>query len=260
VWFGPLRGADWVSHNADAPHYAASTMKVVLVVAAYREAEAGRLDLDAPVAVHNRFRSAAGDGRFEIDRSEDSDPEPWRRLHAEVSLRWLCLRAIVCSSNLATNLVLESVGAPAVTEALAAVGADGSRVTRGIEDTDARDTGLQNVVTAHDLARTLQSLASGTAASPAGCSEILATLAAQQINDAIPAGLPRGTVVAHKSGWVEGISHDAGIVYPPDRDPYVFAMCTTSGLTEQASLDLIGAGAAASWADSRVAEPEEARP
>jgi beta-lactamase class A len=55
--------------------------------------------------------------------------------------------------------------------------------------------------------------------------------------------------VAHKSGWVEGISHDAGIVYPPDAAPFVVVICTTSALDEQAGLDLIGTGALAAWSD-----------
>jgi beta-lactamase class A len=252
VWSGPVSAAPTMSHRADEQHYAASTMKLALVIAAYREAEAGSVDLDAPVAVHDAFASGVGETRFSMDRGDDSDPEPWRRLGEDVSLRWLCYRAIVKSSNLATNLVLDVVGTDAVARTLAASGATGSVVTRGIEDTAARDAGLQNLVTAADLARTLQALYAQELTGADSSAEILAVLAAQQINDAIPAGLPKATRVAHKSGWVEGISHDAGIVYPTDADPFVFVMCTTSTLDEQAGLDLIAAGAAAAWADRSV--------
>jgi beta-lactamase class A len=44
------------------------------------------------------------------------------------------------------------------------------------------------------------------------------------INDRIPAGLPAGTVVAHKTGNVTGIYHDAGIVY--SARPYVLVVLT----------------------------------
>ena len=103
---------------------------------------------------------------FSIDPEEDSDPEPWRHLGEDVALRWLCYRAIVRSSNLATNLVLDAVGTTAVAAVLDRVGARDSTVTRGIEDATAREAGLQNVVTAADLARTLQALWSGDAALP----------------------------------------------------------------------------------------------
>ena len=204
------------------------------------------------VLVHDGFSSRAGQSTFTMDREDDSDAEPWRRLGERVALRWLCYRAIVRSSNLATNLVLDVLGTDAVANVLQAVGATGSTVTRGIEDGAAREAGLQNVVTAEDLARTLQALHAGTIVSADACAEILSVLSAQQINDALPARLPAGVRVAHKSGWVEGISHDAGIIYPSTEHaaaPFVFVMCTTSDLGEQAGLDLIAAGALAAWAD-----------
>jgi len=252
VWHGRLHGSPAVSYDDDRTHYAASTMKIALVLAAYRRADAGRLDLDRPVRVHDDFASATGRGRFTMDRSYDSDPEPWRRLGSEVALRWLCHRALVRSSNLATNLVLEQVGAEAVDEALAAVGARHSIVTRGIEDASAREAGYDNLVTARDLAMTLRALATERAASLTACRELMAVLAAQQINDAIPVGLPAGARVSHKSGWVDSISHDAAVVFPDDAEPFVLVVCTTSSLGQQASLDLIARGAAAAYADRHL--------
>jgi beta-lactamase class A len=249
VWAGPVDGSSWVTHRDREPHYAASTMKLALVIAAYREAEAGRLSLDDAVSVHNSFASASGEGRFQLDESEDNDPESWARLGEQVALRWLAYRAIVRSSNLATNLLLDAVGTPAVAATLSTVGAVDSVVARGIEDSAAREAGLQNVVTARDLAVTLQALVAGRAASRRSCEEILDVLAAQQVNDALPVLLPEGTRVAHKSGWVEGISHDAGIVYPTDGPPFVVVICTTSALDEQAGLNLIAAGGLAAWSD-----------
>jgi beta-lactamase class A len=252
VWAGPVAGEPVVAHATDHQHYAASTIKLALVTAAYREDAAGRLDLDHRVEIHDGFVSAAEEATFCVDRADDGDPRVWQRLGSLVALRWLCFRAIVRSSNLATNLLLESVGREAVAQTLTAIGAKGSCLTRGIEDAAARRSGLQNLVTASDLARTLQRLAGRSLLDDDGSAEVLAVLAAQQINDAIPAGLPPMTPVAHKSGWVEGVSHDAALISPADAAPFLFVMCTTSGLSEQAGLDLIAAGAAAAWADRKV--------
>jgi beta-lactamase class A len=249
IWAGPVEGPSWVTFRDRERHYAASTMKLALVIAAYRSAEAGTLDLDDTVAVHNRFTSAAGGAPFSLDPAEDSDPEPWARRGQQVALRWLAHHSIVRSSNLATNLLLDAVGASAVMAALDDVGATDSVVARGIEDADAREAGLQNLVTARDLALTLRALVTGTAAGRESCDEIVSVLAAQQINDAIPAGLPPGTRVAHKSGWVEGISHDAAIVFPDDAAPFVVVVCTTSTLDESTGLGLIASGARAAWSD-----------
>jgi beta-lactamase class A len=249
VWASPLDGAAWLEHRERETHYSASTMKVALVLAAFREAEAGRVNLDEQVVIRNRFSSVVGNARFGLDEEEDSDEEPWRRIGEHVALRWLAYRSLVKSSNLATNLVLEAVGLEPVAEALERVGATDSVVARGIDDGDARDAGLENIVTARDLGVTLQALATGVAAEPQSCKEIVATLAAQQINDALPARLPPGTRVAHKSGWVPGVSHDVGIVYPPSAEPFVLAICTTSALSADDALDVIARGAEAAWAD-----------
>jgi beta-lactamase class A len=251
LWLGGVQGPPTFEWCADKQHYAASTIKLPLVIAAYRLAARGAIELDEKVPVHNSFRSAVAAPPFGINPSEDSDDEVWRRLGEEVALRWLCYRSIVRSSNLATNLVLERVEAEEVAEVLRAGCTASTCLARGIEDYAARDAGLHNLVTAADLARILQRLMGHELAASEICDEIISVLAAQQINDAIPAGLPPGTWVAHKSGWVDGISHDAGIISPPDGEPFILSVCTTADLTEQEGLDLIAGIAAAAWADRK---------
>jgi beta-lactamase class A len=51
-------------------------------------------------------------------------------------------------------------------------------------------------------------------------------LLAQEFNEKIPAGLPSGVRVAHKTGEITAHSHDAAIVYPPGRSPYVLVVLT----------------------------------
>ena len=257
VWSGPVRGDAWFEAAADAQHYAASTMKLPLTMAAYHEADEGRLDLDATVAVRNSFSSVHDGSAFSVDRAEDSDEQPWQRLGQAVSLRWLAYRAIVRSSNLATNLLLDAVGLEPVQRVLADLGCEKSPVLRGIEDYAAREAGLHNLVTAADLARLLQALwadAQRSASSPGlltqtSARELLDVLAAQQIADAIPRRLPPGTRVAHKSGWIDGVNHDAGIVFAPAAGPFVFSMCTTSTLEQDAAADVVARAAAAAWHD-----------
>ncbi|HLT60766.1 MAG TPA: serine hydrolase, partial [Microlunatus sp.] len=222
------RGRTVAEINPDALHYAASTMKLPLVLAAYRLAAAGRLDLDAEVAVHNEFTSQVG-GTFQVVREDDSDPQPWERLGGTAPLRWLCRRAIVKSSNLATNLVLDQVGLPAVAEAIAACGATGISVGRGINDYAARDArGDSNLITTRGLARILYALHEGTAADRATCDAVLEVLSANEVATDLRAGLPAGTWVAHKNGWVTDVVHDAGLIRPPDARPFVLAVATTA--------------------------------
>jgi beta-lactamase class A len=66
-----------------------------------------------------------------------------------------------------------------------------------------------------------------------------ADLAAQEHRDQIPAGLPTGTYVANKTGWVDGITHDVALVRPDARPPYVLVVCTTMDVPEETASTLI---------------------
>ena len=98
---------------------------------------------------------------------------------------------VTVSGNLATNLVLESVGLAEVAAVLADAGcSDRTQVVRGIEDYAARDAGIDNLVTADDLARLMVALAEGRLAGPEATAACERTLLAQTYRDGIPAGLP----------------------------------------------------------------------
>ncbi|MEV7327077.1 serine hydrolase [Micromonospora sp. NPDC093244] len=225
----------WTRH-ADAAHYAASTMKVAVLAALHRAAESGVLDLDAQVPVVNEFDSAQpGAPRFSCARHYDNDDAVWDRVGGTAPLRWLADRMIVRSSNLATNLVIGHVGLPAVAQVWAAAGARTSVTGRGIEDFAAREAGITNEVTAADLAALLGALATGATtagplASPTACAAMLDVLFAQEHREDLAAGLPEGTRIAHKNGWVRGVRHGAGVVLPDDAPPYLIAVCTTTDL------------------------------
>lgn len=253
VWCGRVSAPPGYRRLEQVIHYPASTMKLAVLAAAYRLADAGHLDLDAPVPVHNDFASAAPDGsRFRMNPDYDSDPEVWARLGGRASLRWLTRRMIVRSSNLATNLVLEWTGYAAATEAWRTVGASRSVVNRGIEDYTAARSGLDNTVTAADLAAWLAALQTDRLASPESCRMMRQVLLSQEKNDDLPTGLPPGTRIAHKNGWVDGVRHDAGIVYPSDAPPYLLVVCLTGTEPDPAMRDLMRRIAAASWQDRHI--------
>lgn len=233
LWLAGLDGEVVLERDPGAVHYAASTMKVPLVVAAHRRHERGELDLDVEVEVHNRFASAADGSAYSLDQDDDQDDWTWERLGSRVPLRTLADHALVHSGNLATNLVLEQVGTGEVARVLADAGCSAATtVARGIEDLAAARLGVNNLVTAPDLGRVLRGIADRTIASEVSCIEIEDVLARQEHRDGIPAGLPAGTYVANKTGWVEGITHDLALVRPEGRPPYVLVVLTTVDVSE----------------------------
>ena len=250
VYCARLGSAPAYQRLPDAPHYAASTMKAAVLAATYRLAEAGALDLDAELAVHDEFDSVAPQGnRFAMKRSYDNDDAVWAKLGGTAPLRWLLRRMIIRSSNLATNLVLERVGLAAVAHAWHDSGGTVAVTARGIEDYAAQRADISNIVTAADLARLLAAIAERRIASRASCDEMMSVLLAQECGEDLAAGLPPGTRIAHKNGWVDGIRHGVGVVLPDDAPPYVIAVCTTSQLPDAEACALVSAVSAAAWAD-----------
>ena len=226
-------GSPVVLREAERPFHAASTMKVPVLVEVHRAAAAGALDLDDPVPVRNAFRSIADGSPYALDPADDSETSLYGRVGATATVQELCRQMITVSSNLATNLLIERVGAGAVAATMGDLGLPGLVVRRGVEDDAAYALGLNNTVTARDLARLLLGIARREVVSPAASATMEALLAEQVFNEGIPAGLPLGTIVAHKTGSIPRLYHDAAIVRPTSGGLYVLVVLTT-GLDEAA--------------------------
>lgn len=250
LWWSDLDGERF-ARRADEPHYAASTMKLPLVIAAMRKAVRGELDMSMPVKVHNSFASVADGSRFSLDPAEDDDPGTWAALdHGTRTVLQLADHAIAHSGNLATNLLLELVGLDEVARVLANVGCSRRTfVKRGIEDAVAREAGVTNSVTARDLGLIMVAVGRRDTAlgGPMVCAPVEAMLARQRHRNQIPAGLPSGLPIANKTGWISGVSHDVCLVRPVDRAPFVLSICTTTDLHEEAAASLVASLARDVW-------------
>lgn len=211
------RGTSLLRKEREVFH-AASTMKVPVMLGVYDAVSRGTMRLDQPVPVKNEFTSILDGSRYALEAREDSDAALYDLIGKDSTVQELVRRMIVRSSNLATNLVIELVGAPRIMELMKQLGANDIQVLRGVEDDKAYHAGMNNTVTAYDLMLIFRSLASSEAA--------VNVLLGQEHNDGIPAGLPKGTRVAHKTGSITEISHDAGLVLEPDGERYVLVVLT----------------------------------
>jgi len=247
AWMGDLAGHAWLARDDTVVHHPASTIKLPLLVALHRAADAGELDLDEEIPVRDTLRSVIQGRTYRTTQDYDQDDAVWDRLGGRATLRWLGERAIIRSSNLATNLLIDRVGVGAVNAVYDDLASPASRLARGIQDTPGGEAGLENTATARDLAAVLCAVASGTAASPAACREIEAALARCEDAAGLPAGLPRGTYVAHKPGWIDNVSHDVGIVRPATETPFVLAVMTGAPLDEAAGFRLVAEVTRACW-------------
>ena len=217
-----LDGRDEILIDPDKTFHAASTMKVPVMIELFRQAEAGALRLDERLPIKNEFHSIVDGSVYQLSVGDDSDAVVYAQIGKTMTLRDLCEAMITVSSNFAANLLIERVGAENVRKTVTRLGADGMVVLRGVEDQKAFDNGMNNATTARALAVLLQKIAQGQAVNPSADKEMVGILERQKFHDAIPAGLPDGTVVAHKTGNITKIHHDAAIVYGPR--PYVLVV------------------------------------
>jgi beta-lactamase class A len=221
-----LASEDTLFLNADTSFHAASTMKVPVMIELFRRARTGSFRMDQGLLMVNQFASIVDESPYSLDVGSDSDSTLYRRIGQRVRVDTLLRLMITRSSNFATNTLITLVGADAVTRSMRSLGAQRIQVLRGVEDGKAFEKGMNNTTTARDLAIILRAIEEGKAGSPAATHEMLAILVAQEFNEKIPAGLPPGTRVAHKTGEITAVSHDAAIIYPPERKPYVLVVLT----------------------------------
>ena len=239
-----------VSVDPDSRHYSASIMKLPVLISAHRLVERGLLDLDRLVSVHNDFASRSPGHRFSLDQEEDSDPATWASLGADVALGELVHRMITLSGNLATNLVLDEVGTDEVASVLTDAGcSERTTIVRGIEDYPARDAGIDNLITADDMARLMVALAEQRLAGPDATAACERTLREQEYRDGIPAGLPEGLVVGNKTGWITSVNHDVALVRAPGMPPVGLAVLVSAPGTEEEREAGIARIAASAWAE-----------
>lgn len=213
------------SLNGDRLFHAASTIKVAILLALFKAVEEGRIRMTDPLHVRNRFRSAIDGTPFRLDADSDGYPQLYRSVGRTAPVSTLAENMIIWSSNLATNLLLDHIGTDYATSVLADAGVTGVRLRRGVADDRAHAHGLNNETTADGLVQLFAALRGDFLSKPSR-ERVIHILLEQKFTSMIPAGLPAHATVAHKTGEISTMCHDAGIVYLPEREPYLLAILT----------------------------------
>ena len=240
VW-RPLdaRTGEEVLINETMRFHAASTMKVPVMIELFRQVDAKRLRLDDSIVVVNHFSSIIDGSQYVLPSSVEDDGDVHTSIGRPMTLRTLCEAMITISSNLAANNLIEKLGVTNIQATTDALGASGMQVLRGVEDQKAFDANKNNTTDASALATLMARIARGEAAGAASSAEMIAILERQHFNNGIPAGVLPGTPVAHKTGTITKVHHDAGIVFAPR--PYVLVVLTRGLEKERDSDALIAA-------------------
>jgi beta-lactamase class A len=218
------------SYHGGRWFHAASTVKVAALAATFLAVEEGLFTLDARVHVRNRFLSVVDGEPYRIPAARDANSKVQAAVGKTMKVVELAFHMIVTSSNLATNLPLDLIGLEKAQQLLASLGVEGIDLQRGVEDDKAYEAQINNRVTADGLVRLFRTIQDERGFSHNASQKMLSILSQQEFNSGIPAGLPdsaRETArIAHKTGEISTIAHDAGIIHLQKRKPYVVAILT----------------------------------
>ena len=192
-------GAALFGQHEDEEFPAASVIKLPLVMALYAEAAEGRLSLDERVPVGTRV---GGSGVLGVLPSVE-----------QLSLRELAAITVSVSDNTAANALIDRVGVERMAGRLRDWGITSTRLQRRLFDLEAKARGLENLMTPRETALLLLRLVRGECADRATSDAVLEVLRSCQDETKLRRYLPYGAVVAHKSGWIEGVRNDAAIIW-----------------------------------------------
>lgn len=210
---------------------AASIIKIPILVEGLRQAEEGTVRLDQMVPVPDDAKV----GGFGILKELTSV--------TSISLLDLLTLMIIVSDNTATNLCIDVLGVESINRTIASLGLTGTQLQRKMMDYEARDRGLENFTTPADVARLLRLIATRQILTPEACDLALDIMARQQVRDRLPLYLPDDMRVAHKTGELSGVRHDAGVIFF-ESDP-VIVVALTQGFSDQLSQSFVGGDASA---------------
>lgn len=239
VAFKDLKTGNRFSINGDEIFHAASTMKTPVMMEVFKQVSEGRYALTDSVLIKNEFKSIVDGSLFSLDSTDDSDRELYKEIDSKQTLFSLMRRMIDMSSNLATNLIIDLVGAKNVNTTMEKLGLKNLKVLRGVEDQKAYDMKLNNVTTANDQLILYEKIAKGKFINKRSCEEMVEILSKQKHNEIIPAYLPKNILIAHKTGSITGVEHDGGIIFLPDGHKYILILLSKELVDAKAGIETL---------------------
>jgi beta-lactamase class A len=225
--------------NAHESFHAASTMKTALLIETFKQASEHKFSLTDSILIHNDFKSIVDGSTYSMDSANDGEKDLYEEIGSKLPIENVLYRMITKSSNFSTNLIVELIGAKNANNTMHALGAKDIQVLRGVEDAKAFEHGMNNTTTAYDLMVMFEHIAKGTVVNKNACKEMIRILMDQYYRDIIPAKLPPGIKTATKSGSIEKVCHDSGIVFLPDGRKYVIVLLSRGIADQNVSTDLL---------------------
>lgn len=201
-----------VEKNAEMVFSSASVIKVPILMAVLHHLEKtnGQLSLVVPITKDNV-----------VDFSVLTEQQ-----QTTATLHELLLWMIITSDNTATNMCIDLIGIDALNNYFQQIGLKSTVVGRKMMDFERQQQGIDNVTTARDMQRLFQQIYAGTLLAPEWNEVALNILLRQRSHESLKRYLVNDVKIAHKTGGLDTVDHDVGIVFTDQVDYFIGVFLT----------------------------------
>lgn len=213
--------------NEDMVFPSASTIKLVIMSEILREVKNRMHSLDEKIKLTSGIKTG-GDGILKELNSGH-----------EFTLKEIITLMIIVSDNTATNLLIDMAGMDNVNKMAENMGLRSTRLQRRMMDSAAARAGRENLTCAGDMHHILKLIYEGKDIDEYYSSIMLDILKRQQVNGRLNLYLPDDITIAHKTGDLDRLEHDVGIVYLPGCQ-YIICVLTNKTETNKDGREIIG--------------------
>lgn len=192
---------EYFQYNEEEVFPAASIIKLTIIWRLFQEIDKGKIGLRDKV----KLKADVKVGGFGI----------LKELHNGIILNIedLATLMIVLSDNTATNILIDLLGMERINESIKKMNLKGTFLQRKMMDLEAKKEGFDNFITPRAVYKILRAYLTADNLDPVHCEKIIDIFKRQQCNNKLPVRVPSEIEIAHKTGDLPGVEHDAGIMY-----------------------------------------------
>ncbi|WP_027625304.1 serine hydrolase [Clostridium lundense] len=213
--------------NEEEVFPSASTIKLVIISTLMKEVSKGIMKLDDKIVLTNKCK-CGGDGILK----ELNDGKSF-------TLKEIATLMIILSDNTATNILIDLLSMEKINEMAKELNLPNTQLRRKMMDSEAARMGRENVTTAKDMCHILELIYKGKVVSEEYSDIILDILKRQQVGGRLNLYLPEEITIAHKTGDLDKLEHDVGIVYHQHCN-YIICVLTKNVETNKDGREIIG--------------------
>lgn len=213
--------------ESDRVFPSASTIKLFIMSELFRQVKEGQIHLSDTIQLTDSQKTG-GDGILK-------ELAPGHLF----TLEEICTLMVIVSDNTATNLLIDHLGMDNVNQQIARMGLKAASLQRKMMDSEAVRAGRNNYISAADFAAIFESIYRGENVDQESSTQMLDILKRQQVRGRLDLYLPEELTIAHKTGDLDFLEHDGGIVFLGD-SPYIICVLTEKVATNKDGREIIG--------------------